>query len=395
MRYSLFLGGCVTLATDAAGSTALLDLCLREGVSFDRFCYDEEGGISFRCSLLTARRLRRICKDRLELRILERRGLPSFLYRHRKRAGLAIGSLLALLLIAFSQRFLWDIRIHGNEQMTDSEVLAELNACGLTVGRFLPAMEVREMENLVLLHSDRISWISIGFRGTVAEVQIVEHKTPAESPEGRLPANLVAASDGQIEVLELYRGNAMVKVGQAVRKGDLLVSGLYDSNLYGYRYTRASGKVLARTEHIFVVEIPLSYEEKQYGEPKKCDVWLNFFGFSTKILKNSGNLPSTCDIIEEEKNLFPFLEAVVPIWLCRTVCYPYQTIPSTRTPEAALELAYGALEQQLSALSGERTLLQKSITTRLTETSLHLECRILCIEDIAVQVEFEINEEPS
>ncbi|MBQ8431330.1 MAG: sporulation protein YqfD [Clostridia bacterium] len=394
MRLSLLLGGSYTLTANAANATALLDLCLQRDLSFSDFSVDHEGGISFRCSISTAKRILAVYGEEGGVRVLRRHGLPSFLYRHRKRVGILVGALLSLLLLVTSQRFLWDIRIKGNESLTDAQVLAELEACGLRVGSLLSTMDPREMENRVLMQSDRISWISIGFHGTVAEVQIIEYQALPQA-ESRLPANLIAAFDGQIEVLELYRGNAVVKVGQAVRKGELLVSGLYDSSLQGYRYTRAAGKVLARTEHVFVVEIPLTYEEKRYGEPQKSDVWLNFFGFSTKILKNSGNLPPTCDIIEEEKNLFPFLTAAVPIEVRITTQYPYELVTATRTPEAALELAYAALEQQMAALSGDAVLLQKNITTQLSEENLRLECRLVCVEDIARQVEFEINEEPS
>ena len=65
-----------------------------------------------------------------------------------------------------------------------------------------------------------------------------------------------------------------------------------------------------------------------------------------------------------------------------------------RTPEQALELAYAQLARELGALSGGTQLLRKDISTTLTEGSLILDCTVLCIEDIAMQVEFEIVEEP-
>ena len=37
-----------------------------------------------------------------------------------------------------------------------------------------------------------------------------------------------------------------LKAGQVVDKGDLLISGIYDSKTVGVRYTRAAGEIMAR-----------------------------------------------------------------------------------------------------------------------------------------------------
>ena len=90
----------------------------------------------------------------------------------------------------------------------------------------------------------------------------------------------------------------MVGIGQAVKKGELLVSGIYDSQTEGYRFTRAAGEVLARTERSFVAEIPFTQSVKQPKETKITEIRLNFFNFSLKIFKSTGNITDSCDIIE-------------------------------------------------------------------------------------------------
>ena len=80
--------------------------------------------------------------------------------------------------------------------------------------------------------------------------------------------------------------------------------------------------------------------------------------------------------------------------LCVTVVQrlPYEWQSAVRTTEQATELAYARLEQQLAALSDEIQLLEKKITATMNEDALILECTVKCIEDIAVQAEFEIAE---
>ncbi|MBR7098488.1 MAG: hypothetical protein IKC59_03655, partial [Clostridia bacterium] len=70
----------------------------------------------------------------------------------------------------------------------------------------------------------------------------------------------------------------------------------------------------------------------------------------------------------------------------------YEEIPVKRTEEQALLLAYESLAKELESLSADAQLLRKEITTTLTDRSVILDCTVLCIEDIAVQSEFEVSE---
>lgn len=391
MNAFLSLLGGKRIVAKARYATAFLDLCLRYGIPYADFSYDDTGAIFVNCSGYTVKRLKKLCgREGIEFEIVNAFGMPYFLYRYRKRAGIFLGALLSVALVILSQRFVWDVRVTGNVSMTESEVLAELSACGFGVGSYIPGFRAGELENRVLIASDTIAWISVYLDGTVATVQVVEHGAAPPSEDLSKPANLVAAFDGQIETLELYRGNCLVKSGQAVKKGDLLVSGIYDSQTQGMRYTRASGKVFARAWQKMRVEIPLYYEEKVFGEPQRGEVALNFFGFSTKILKSTGNLRGSYDIIKEEKGVDWLSGVSLPISLTVTTCLPYEQRPAERSHEEALALAYGELEDRLSSLPADTLLLKKSVFTTLTETTLVLECDLLCIMNIAEQVEFEI-----
>lgn len=391
MNLFLLLFGGKKIDCKSEYATELLDLCFRYDIAYTNFRADAEGNISFGCSVLAAKKLFRLCRaEGIEAETPKSFGVPFFFYRHRKRAGLMIGSVLALFLMVLSQRFVWDVRVTGNIDLTESEVLAELKECGFGVGSYIPNFRASELENRVLIASDRISWLAIYLDGTVATVQIIERTERGIEEDTSKPANLVAACDGQIELLQLYRGNCLVKVGQAVKKGELLVSGLYDSQTQGFRYTRAAGSVLARTERSFSVEIPLVYSQKVYEEAKRGDTVLNFFGFSMNFSKNTGNMTESCDIIEKEKELDWFGSSPLPVTLTVSTCFPYSLQDQTRTPEAALELAYDELERKLAAFAKDHQILQKSISTTLTESSLILDCTLICIEDIAIQSEFEI-----
>lgn len=395
MSVSLFLRGHCTVVIPAPHRTAAMNLCMQMGLQYRDFRWDEDGSVRFCCTTSSAKRLIAACRARdIEARVIDYRGLPQLLRKMTERAGLIVGAFLALSLIILSGLFVWDVQVSGNVTLTEEEVIKELRACGFGVGSYLPALRVREIENRVLIACERIGWLSINTDGTVARVQIIEHISGETDKENdslvKRPANLVAARDGQIEYLELYRGNSMVTVGQAVKAGELLVSGLYDSQTGSLRYTRAAGRVMARTEHILRVEIPLCYEEKVYEKPVLGELELHFFNFSYKIFKNSRNQDTLCDIIKYNANLGQLGRNRLPLSLCRTEVRPYHIEWRERSAEEALELCYEELSQALSRLSGEVQLLQKEIVTEVGESSVVLICTVTCIENIARQQEFEI-----
>ncbi|MBQ9774208.1 MAG: sporulation protein YqfD [Clostridia bacterium] len=395
MSLSLFLLGSRTLRVRAADRMTVLNLCLQNGFSYSGFCWETDGSVHFSVTLATARRLKRACRAcGVELETVSVTGIPALLWGMRRRVGLVLGTLAAIALIWLSGRFVWDVEVTGNETLLESEVEALLRACDFGVGSYIPSVSVRTLENRVLLSTDRLAWISVYLDGTVAKVQVIEHSEEEKPPreDTLAPANLIAACDGQIETLQIYRGETVVAVGQAVKKGELLVSGIYDSQNAGFRYTRAAGEVFARTEHEYCIEIPLSYTEKVYGERKTQEIVLNFFDFSLKIFKNTGNDGKTCDIIKDNMGWNVPGDRPLPLFFTVTYAKPYAEQVRTRSAEEAVELAYTELEKTLEELSARAELLRKQSAVEITDTAVRLHCTVACIENIAVQAELEIQE---
>lgn len=397
MSLFLFLRGNCTVFVSSVYRTAAMNLCMQMGLQYSHFLWHEDGGVEFRCTASSARRFLAACRaQNIDAKIVAYRGLPSLLKRLKERVGLVVGGVLAMMLIILSGLLVWDVQVSGNENLTVGEVIEELQKCGFGVGSYLRNLNVREIENRVLMASERIGWITINTEGTVARVQIIEHVAPKNEGDSdassKHPANLIATRDGQIEYVELYRGNVIVTVGQAVKAGELLVSGLYDSATGSIRVTRAAGRVMARTERTVEVQIPLSYEEKVYEESFWGEIELHFFNFSQKIFKNSRNLDILCDIIKYNTDLGQLGGNRLPMSISHTEVRPYSLRERDRSPEEALELCYEELEQKLSSLSDEVQILQKSITTEIREDAVILVCTVTCIEDIAAVQEFEITQ---
>lgn len=420
-----------TLATDACHAAALLELCRRKCFSYHAFCTAEDGSVELTFTLWTARSVMESAAAwGIPLCTCRTGGLPTLGLRLLRRPGLLLGALVGVILLTLASRVVWDIRITGNETVSDRSIEETLAACGFGVGSSFANFRADVTENRILMADERLAWISINRRGTVAYVEVRERaRTPVADPD--TPADIVASIGGIIERVELEEGNVRVSAGQIVGEGDVLVSGLYDSIWEGIRYTHAKAEVFARTEREIVVSIPLSYEQKVYATDEKgtlLDAYheksVIFFGKEIKFSKKTGNgeafcdtissvpaqdvpapgtprpenakcncvlhFPQNYDTIESEDLLSPVGSVGFPLSVRTTWYLPYTVTTATRTHAEAEELAYIELARQIASLPGGAEILQKTVTTHRTEDTFFLVCHLTAVENIGTTRPIEV-----
>ena len=154
-------------------------------------------------------------------------GLPVFLRKYGKRYGLWLGAVFAAIIIYMSGRVVWDIRIEGNETISDSQIENVLLECGFSRGKLISDFNADKTEAYALLKCDKLAWISVNMKGTVAYVEVREKIPIDDTKKPTKPANIVAAHSGKIIEIIAYDGLCEVKAGDEVKKGDLLISGAY------------------------------------------------------------------------------------------------------------------------------------------------------------------------
>ena len=390
MNISYFFLGVVKVCADYANITPLLNLCMYQKIPYSDFHADSDK-VTMCFRLFAFRKLKKEAEARgIIFTVAEQRGLPFILGKYKYRFGLFLGIICAATLIFISQRFIWEIEVVGNEKLTSAEVLEVLSRQGFSVGSYIPSANTDRIENKILIESDSISWISINIIGTVAEVQIRERTEPPSENVSLKPANLVASKSGVIEEVRIFRGNTVVASGQYVEKGELLVSGLFDSVQVGFRYTRASGEVYARTVEEFYIEIPYEYEGKAYTGVEYSNKYLNFFDYSMNISKKCGNEGAFYDRINIVENCNLFFGIKTPFSVRTERFLEYETVSMTRTPSAAENLAYFELESRLADISENATMLKKTVKPYARDDRFILHCVIVLIENIAEVSEFDV-----
>lgn len=391
MKVHLFLIGAVKYRIPSTQGTALFSLLHREQMSpYDLKRCEKTGDVTFFLPRREAKRMDAalacgaVCASE---RVAS--GLPFLLARLSHRPGLILGIVLALALFVCAHLFVWELDITGNEEIDTKELELELAAAGLYRGAFLPTVDGDFVAFSLRRADGRIAYAAVNLSGTVARVQIREGEGEPNAP-ARLPANLVAKCDGVITLPLVFEGECLVREGEVVRKGQLLAAGVLDTQNHGYRITRAAGQVMARTTHVYTVTVPFFSTERYRTGAETHEISIFFFGFAQKVFKNTGKSIAECDIINDIQWLTMPSGRRLPLGVSVTTFAECAYAPVRYTAAEAQRLAQAQLAEQLAADSAGRTLLSRTVETRVDTKGVTLVCTVVCEEDIARVAEFDL-----
>lgn len=266
-----WIRGYVRILVCGFGSERLINLCAGRGIGL----WDIERlaeGISLCLSLKDFFSIRPLVrKTRTRVTVIERCGLPFFLRSVEKRKAFVLGLLLSVLFWMFSNAFIWDIQLGGNYSVSDDMFRSFLQEEGVTVGMRRKDLDIELLEKQIRRSFPQVTWASARLDGIRLTIEIKENEVlmEPESLDEATGADLVSPVDGKILSMIVREGIPICKIGDTVRKGDVLVSGKVpvknDDGTIRYEML-VNGSATIELEHMIFYEerLPYTYTKKQY-----------------------------------------------------------------------------------------------------------------------------------
>jgi len=182
-------------------------------------------------------------------------GLSAAAAFFKKRPGIPIGAVLALMLVFTLSGFIWRIDLH-NAGPYEADLAAYLAQNGLRPGIRRSAIDVQALERDLLYRYPQLSWMHV-YVSNVTLVVDVSQGVPLPEAEETQPSHLYAMRDGVVDSIRVFAGTAAVKPGDTVRMGQLLIRGEERGSDGETIPVSASGVVMARCWHSETVSVPL------------------------------------------------------------------------------------------------------------------------------------------
>lgn len=227
-------------------------------------------------------KLRQVAKTSgMKLSCLSKHGLPFFVFRHRNRVGLVVGAAFFVVFMSIMSLFIWSVDTGGSEKISREEILSVACEYGVKVGAFRPSIEAHETAGRIVNRlNGRLLWAAVNISGSRAFVETRDYIDKPESKTYSSPCNIVADFDGLLLSLEVHNGTKANTLGNGVKKGDLLISGIVESRTGESFFREARGVITA----LHTDELSLfSSEAHEYKRYLKAERVFELKAFHLKI----------------------------------------------------------------------------------------------------------------
>ena len=358
------------------------DILLKAGISTK---IDSHG--RFTIAYMKRSRIEELFCGKVSCSFSQPKGVLGAFIKNRYRVGVFFGILFMAFIFFFSSDLVWDVRIVGAEAGEESVILKELSEAGLSVGKRWSKIEKNKVEITAISSSDTLAWVNVNRRGTVAYVT-VERKTVHQNekePSGY--ASIVALRDCVIEEIIVEKGYAMVKKGESVRAGEVLISGVIpDAAGGGFCY--AEGTVKGRYPDTLTVSTDREISQKVYGKSVLHSAELIIFGKELNIFKRYGQLGDQYDIIEKTEELT--LGKRLPISVNKSYLSHYTISTVILSDEQLVSYCSEKFREELNLFLSDKEAKKMSVWAEFFDGGYRMSCDMVICTEVSKIQEFKV-----
>lgn len=387
MGIDLYIFGYRLISCDEPMLPRLVNAFLNIGINARHI-----GGCTYAIRESDFKSFRAYAGGRVRYTASEPEGAPRLLSYLKENIHTVIALLFGIFLSLFLSRVVWDVRVTGNERLGTDEIVGMLEDVGVGVGSFWAITDTERAEADLLLMSEELAWVQINRRGTVLYVEVREREGGKDgiSAPTYASSNIVASRSGVIEEITVKSGFAVVKAGDVVKEGDLLIMGV-QSGVGGSEFVRAEGRVIARSVGEISATANRKEEKESLGEQRQTSLTLRLFGLSLNIFKNYGNSPDRCVIIDDEEDCLLLGKYKLPISLRREYALEILNEQVTHTDSELPELASARLTERIGELLGESDLIKIRTEGEYTDDGYVLRADYVYSAEIGREVEIDLS----
>ncbi len=368
-------------------SERILHLSARNSATLWEIEKCENGAIIANISVKDFRKIRTIrAKSGVRVRIVEKIGAPFIIKKYSKRIGFALGIVVFFVIINFLSGYVWKIEVAGNEKVSETLILNACSELGINEGTRIKSIDTSVAKEQLLIKLNGLAWASFNIEGCRLTVEVSEIKNNAQNENK--PSNLLAKVDGVIKHINVKSGNCLVKVGDAVVKDDMLVSGTIELAESGVMSkVKSKGEIIAETERIFTVTVPKKQIKSVTSEKKTTKRVLSFFSVNIPLYLGETKEPFIC---KTEIKVFKLFGEKIPISITKKIFYPTKEIEINISDDEAKEIGAEKINNTLKNGNFKEFSLFKE-NSKSTKDEYILTQTFKCEENIVYEEKIEEN----
>lgn len=381
-----YLLGYVRITIEGYFIERLMNLCSNKGILIWNSKRKKTTLLEANVSIKDFRQIVKIAKQaKCKVSIKQKKGLPFIFNRYRKRKIFFFSLILIIVAIVSLSNFVWNIEVIGNEKIDKKEIIQTLKKEGLEVGTLKNKVNTKEIINKMRLDRNDLAWIGIDIRGTNAIVKVVEADKKPDIIKEDEYCNIVATKAGIIEKVNAINGTPLVKKGDVIKEGTLVIGGWLEGKYTGTRYVHANGSVQAKVWYTQNERVELNQviSRKTENEETKYSVRIN--NFTINFYKTLSKFKKY-DTIEQNKKIKLFSDFYLPIEIIQKNNYELVEETITYTKEQAKQKAKEEAKKKLDEqVKVKENILNTYINYQETEEYIEAQVIYEVLEEIGTK----------
>lgn len=188
---------------------------------------------------------KKLKKNNVKIEKVLKMGFLNILFIFFSNLSLVFSSAFFILFLVVSNQFVWNYKIEGNETISAREIVNFLKE---DFSKKKSEIDTNVVEESLLKNFSGLSFASCIIRGQTMVINLKEKNLPEEIYGSFAP--IVASADAKIKSINLVSGTLKVKVGDFVKKGDVLVEPFVIDSSGSQRKVEASAEIFGDVYNI-------------------------------------------------------------------------------------------------------------------------------------------------
>lgn len=347
------LDGAVDVVLTSADIHGAMEQIAKSGIAVHEAIYVDQLRLRFQILGRDKSRLCRLAKQRGDtIEIIHIKGLRYSLKKLAGRPVLVIGLLAIFLFSCWLPSRVLFVQVQGNNLMAGKQIIEQAKACGISFGASRREVRSEKVKNALLKAMPQLQWVGVNTYGCIAQITVHERNDLKTEQQNMGVSSIVALRDGVIGEMTVLQGNALCHTGQAVKAGQILVSGYTDCGIC-IRATQAKAEIYGETQRFLSAVFPAEYSHRTTISANTRKYSLIIGKKRINFFKGSGISGDTCAKIYEEKYLTLPGGFILPVALACEQSFEYDIQKETIVTGEGVLSAFAAWYLPSQMLAGE------------------------------------------
>ena len=277
-----------------------------------------------------------------EIQIINYYGINKIKKQIKKHQILLFCLLIGLVLLIFLTNIIFKVEVIYNDSKIRNMMIKELSNYDIKPYKMVKTYEeIQQIKKQILnKYKDKIEWMEIERSGTKYIVRLEERIKNKEKKETK-ERNIVALENAVIMEIDAEKGDVVKKVGDYVKKGDIIISGSINLNEETKALVSAKGKVYGEVWYQVTVKVPVHYYSKQKTNQKQNWYYLKIGNKKINLFHKSYQ-----NSINQKQILLK--NNIIPIMLVKEYQQEVKIKDQIYLEDEALEIAYNQVKKTIS-----------------------------------------------